>query len=136
MVKYTYIEVEAPLAEAFRSVGHPAFATAVSVGALIGTRVMMVLMLGQSRVLFAMSRDRLLPTRFAKVSPRSGTPVRPQPLPIYVPAHPGETVDSLLASANVAGQRRDAPAAGAASADPVCSRLAPRRWVAAGVHHA
>lgn len=77
MVKYTDIKVDAPLAEAFRSVGRPAFATVVSVGALIGlTTVMMVLMLGQSRVFFAMSRDRLLPKGFAKVSPRFGTPVR------------------------------------------------------------
>jgi APA family basic amino acid/polyamine antiporter len=37
---------------------------------------MMILMLGQSRVFFAMSRDRLLPSAFAKVSPRFGTPVR------------------------------------------------------------
>ena len=77
MVKYTDIKVEAPLAEAFRSVGHPGFATVISVGALIGlTTVMMILMLGQSRVFFAMSRDRLLPPTFAKVSPRFGTPVR------------------------------------------------------------
>jgi APA family basic amino acid/polyamine antiporter len=77
MVKYTDIKVDAPLAEAFRSVGHPAFATVISIGALVGlTTVMMVLMLGQSRVFFAMSRDHLLPATFAKVSPRFGTPVR------------------------------------------------------------
>jgi len=77
MVKYSDIKVEAPLAEAFRSVGHPGFATVISVGALIGlTTVMMILMLGQSRVFFAMSRDRLLPPVFARVSPRFGTPIR------------------------------------------------------------
>ncbi len=77
MVKYTDIKVDAPLAEAFRSVGHPGYANVVSVGALLGlTTVMMILMLGQSRVFFAMSRDRLLPATFAKVSPRFGTPVR------------------------------------------------------------
>ncbi|MDT5152588.1 MAG: basic amino acid/polyamine antiporter, family [Mycobacterium sp.] len=77
MVKYTDIKVDAPLAEAFRSVGHPAFATVISIGALVGlTTVMMVLMLGQSRVFFAMSRDRLLPATFSKVSPRFGTPLR------------------------------------------------------------
>src|SRR3954447_1755142 len=77
MVKYDKIKVDAPLAEAFRSVGHPGFATVISVGALIGlTTVMMILMLGQSRVFFAMSRDRLLPPAFAKVSPRFGTPLR------------------------------------------------------------
>jgi basic amino acid/polyamine antiporter, APA family len=77
MVKFTDIKVDAPLAEAFRSVGHPGFATVISVGALIGlTTVMMILMLGQSRVFFAMSRDRLLPPVFAKVSQRFGTPIR------------------------------------------------------------
>jgi len=77
MVKYTQISVDAPLAEAFRSVGQPGFATMISVGALIGlTTVMMILMLGQSRVFFAMSRDRLLPPAFSKVNQRFGTPVR------------------------------------------------------------
>jgi APA family basic amino acid/polyamine antiporter len=79
MVKFNAISVKAPLAEAFRSVGHPHFATLISVGALIGlTTVMMILMMGQSRVFFAMSRDRLLPAVFSKVSPRFGVPVRVQ----------------------------------------------------------
>jgi APA family basic amino acid/polyamine antiporter len=77
MVKYTVIKIDAPLAKAFRSVGKPGFATIISVGALFGlTTVMMILLLGQSRVFFAMSRDRLLPPRFAKVSERFGTPIR------------------------------------------------------------
>jgi APA family basic amino acid/polyamine antiporter len=79
MVKYDKLSSSAPLAEAFRSVGRPGFATVVSVGALIGlTTVMMILMMGQSRVFFAMSRDRLLPPVFSKVSPRFGVPVRVQ----------------------------------------------------------
>ncbi|MBA2322885.1 MAG: amino acid permease, partial [Pseudonocardiales bacterium] len=77
MVKYTSIKIDAPLAEAFRSVGQPGFATVISVGALLGlTTVMMILMLGQSRVFFAMSRDRLLPPAFSAVSERFGTPIR------------------------------------------------------------
>jgi APA family basic amino acid/polyamine antiporter len=77
MVKYTDIKIDAPLAEAFRSVGKPGFATIISIGALIGlTTVMMILMLGQSRVFFAMSRDRMLPPMFARVNQRTGTPVR------------------------------------------------------------
>ena len=38
------------------------------------TTVILVLMLGQSRVLFAMSRDGLLPVGLAKVHPMFGTP--------------------------------------------------------------
>jgi APA family basic amino acid/polyamine antiporter len=77
MVKYDQMEVDAPLAEAFRAVDQPIFATVISVGALAGlTTVMMILMIGQSRVFFAMSRDRLLPPVFARVNDRTGTPVR------------------------------------------------------------
>jgi APA family basic amino acid/polyamine antiporter len=77
MVRYNELSVEAPLAEAFRSVGRPGFATVIAIGALAGlTTVMIILMLGQSRVFFAMSRDRLLPPVFSRVSPRTGTPVR------------------------------------------------------------
>src|SRR5450759_1545789 len=77
MVKYTEIKINAPLAAAFRSVGKPGIATIISIGALAGlTTVMMILMLGQSRVFFAMSRDRLLPSVFSKVSLRFGTPYR------------------------------------------------------------
>jgi basic amino acid/polyamine antiporter, APA family len=77
MVNYSDIEIDAPLAAAFRSVGHSTIATTVSVGALIGlTTVMMILLLGQSRVFFAMSRDRLLPPAFSKVNQRFGTPIR------------------------------------------------------------
>jgi APA family basic amino acid/polyamine antiporter len=77
MVKYDKVSVEAPLAEAFRSVGKPTIATIISIGALAGlTTVMMILMIGQSRVFFAMARDRLLPPVFATVSERTGTPIR------------------------------------------------------------
>jgi APA family basic amino acid/polyamine antiporter len=77
MVKYNQLSIAAPLAEAFRSVGRPGFATVISFGALAGlTTVMMILLIGQSRVFFAMSRDRLLPPAFCRVNPRTGTPVR------------------------------------------------------------
>jgi APA family basic amino acid/polyamine antiporter len=77
MVRYNQMSIAAPLAEAFRQVGRPGFATVISIGALAGlTTVMMILLLGQSRVFFAMSRDRLLPPVFSQVSRRTGTPVR------------------------------------------------------------
>ena len=75
MVHFTHIQTDAPLAAAFESVHRPAYAQVVSWGALAGlTTVTLILMLGQSRVFFAMSRDRLLPPVFSRVSPRFGTP--------------------------------------------------------------
>ena len=76
MVRYNQLSVEAPLAEAFRSVGQDFFATVISIGSVLGlTTVVMILMLGQSRVFFAMSRDRLLPPVFARIYPPTGAPV-------------------------------------------------------------
>jgi APA family basic amino acid/polyamine antiporter len=58
-------------------VGNDTIAQIVSFGALAGlTTVMLILMLGQSRVFFAMSRDRLLPPFFSHVSRRFRTPYR------------------------------------------------------------
>jgi APA family basic amino acid/polyamine antiporter len=77
MQPYTELSTEAPLAEAFSSVGLSFVSSLISVGALAGlTSVVMILMLGQSRVLFAMSRDHLLPPGLAAVHPRYGTPYR------------------------------------------------------------
>ncbi|WP_127125327.1 amino acid permease [Georgenia sp. SYP-B2076] len=77
MQKYTELSTDAPLAEAFRSVGLPFASGLISVGALAGlTSVVMILMLGQSRVLFAMSRDHLLPPALGVVHPRYRTPYR------------------------------------------------------------
>ncbi|HMA45746.1 MAG TPA: amino acid permease, partial [Frankiaceae bacterium] len=77
MVRYDRLNASAPLAEAFRSVGRPGFATVISIGVVFGlTAVIMILMLGQSQVFFAMSRDRLLPAAFSRVHPRFGTPYR------------------------------------------------------------
>lgn len=77
MVKYTDIKENAPLAEAFRSVGRPGFATVISVGALLGlTTVILILLLGQSRLFFAMSRDQLIPPQFSAVNQRFRTPIR------------------------------------------------------------
>jgi len=77
MQKFTDLSTDAPLAEAFRSVGLPFFSGVISLGALAGlTSVVMILMLGQSRVLFAMSRDHLLPPPIGAVHPRYRTPYR------------------------------------------------------------
>jgi APA family basic amino acid/polyamine antiporter len=77
MVPYDKIKLEAPLAEAFRSVGQSGIAQVISFGALAGlTTVTLILMMGQSRVFFAMSRDHLLPPVFSAVSKRFQTPYR------------------------------------------------------------
>ena len=77
MVKYNHIDVAAPLATAFQSVHENTIATIISYGALAGiTSVILVLLMGQSRVFFAMSRDRLLPPAFSALSERFRTPYR------------------------------------------------------------
>lgn len=78
MQKYTDLSVTAPLADAFKATGHPWFAGFISFGAAVGlTTVCMILLLGQTRVFFAMSRDGLLPRFFSRVHPRFRTPHRP-----------------------------------------------------------
>jgi APA family basic amino acid/polyamine antiporter len=75
IVKYTDLNTAAPMADALKAVGYDWIAGLVSLGALAGlTTVILILMMGQSRVLFAMSRDRLLPGWLSSVHPRYGTP--------------------------------------------------------------
>jgi APA family basic amino acid/polyamine antiporter len=67
----------APLSTAFDAVGVSWMADLIAVGACIGlTVVVLILMLGQTRVAFAMARDGLLPVWLAQVHPRFGTPYR------------------------------------------------------------
>ncbi len=76
MIKYDKIDTEAALASAFRDQGKDGFATLIAAGAVAGlTTVVMTLMIGAIRVLFAMSRDGLLPRAFAHVNRRTGTPI-------------------------------------------------------------
>ncbi len=77
MVKFNHINTMAPLSTAFTSVGQSTIATIVAYGALTGiTSVVLVLLMGQSRVFFAMSRDGLLPGVFSALSERFATPYR------------------------------------------------------------
>ncbi len=79
MLKYSdpRMSTGAPLAEAFNANDVRWAGILISIGAVSGlTTVVLILLLGQSRVLFAMSRDGLVPQALAKVHPRFGTPYR------------------------------------------------------------
>ena len=77
MRPYDELGGAAPLADAFEAVDRPWAASIVYAGALVAlTNTVLILMLGQSRVGFAMARDRLFPPALAKTHPRYGTPAR------------------------------------------------------------
>lgn len=69
---------EAGLARILENVtGTPVWATILALGAVISIfSVTLVTLYGQTRILFAMGRDGMLPRMFARVSPRTQTPVQ------------------------------------------------------------
>ena len=67
----------APIADAFEALDRPWAAAIVYAGALVAlTNTVLILLLGQTRVGFAMARDRLLPRKLAATHPAHGTPYR------------------------------------------------------------
>ncbi len=68
---------EAPLADALsQGAGFTWGATVLSIGALIAiTSVVLTVLYGQTRIMFAMSRDGLVPRWLAYVHPKTRTPV-------------------------------------------------------------
>jgi APA family basic amino acid/polyamine antiporter len=76
MVPYTKLNVGDPVAFALRFVHQDWVAGFVSLGAILGiTTVLFVMMYGQTRLFFAISRDGLLPKSIAKLTKKSKTPV-------------------------------------------------------------
>ena len=75
LVVYRVLGVADPLAVGIDSTGVHWGSFVVKIGALMGlSSTIVVMLLGQSRVFFSMSRDRLLPRMFSIVHPRFRTP--------------------------------------------------------------
>lgn len=75
LVPYQALNVPAPIALAVDRIGMTWLSPLIKLGAIAGlTSVMLVLLLGQSRIFYAMSRDGLLPPLFAAVHPEFQTP--------------------------------------------------------------
>jgi len=65
MIPYAQIDIDAPVADAFRQKGLPWAQFLVAIGALTGiTSVLLVMMLSQPRIWLAMARDGLVPRGF------------------------------------------------------------------------
>ncbi|MDR2140069.1 MAG: amino acid permease [Tannerella sp.] len=77
MVNYKELNVPAPIAYAIDRAGEALFwlRPFIKVGAIAGlSSVILVLLLGQSRIFFIMSKDGLLPPLFSRINTRYGTP--------------------------------------------------------------
>ena len=76
MVPWRDVNIEAPVARAFLDRGLSGASHIITLGALAGlTSVMLVMLLGQTRVLYSMANDGLLPKKFfADVHPKWRTP--------------------------------------------------------------
>jgi APA family basic amino acid/polyamine antiporter len=75
VVPYGLLDVPAPLALAADYIGLRWFALVVKVGAIAGlTSVMLVLLYGQTRIFYTMSKDGLLPKALAQVHAKFRTP--------------------------------------------------------------
>lgn len=78
MVHFTTIDLNAPIAAAFAAHGLKYAVFIISIAAIAGlTSVTLVMLLGQSRVFYAMSRDGLLPKGiFGELHPKFKTPYK------------------------------------------------------------
>jgi APA family basic amino acid/polyamine antiporter len=77
VVNYRSLNVAAPLSLALERIPYGWLTVAMNLAVLAGlTSVMLVMLLGQSRVFYTMSRDGLLPRIFSDIHPKFRTPWR------------------------------------------------------------
>jgi len=75
MVNYKKLGVNDPLAFAFSEVGLNWISGIIAISAVVAmASVLLVFQMGQPRIWMSMSRDGLLPKRFATIHPKFGTP--------------------------------------------------------------
>ncbi|SHF16965.1 amino acid/polyamine/organocation transporter, APC superfamily [Seinonella peptonophila] len=76
IIPYQKLNVKNPVAFAIQSIHQDWVAGFISVGAILGiTTVLLVMMYGQTRLLYAISRDGLLPTIFSRINQKKKIPL-------------------------------------------------------------
>ena len=77
VVKYDTLNTSSPVADALAAMGIQWASALVATGVITGlTTVMLVLYYGLTRIIYAMSRDGLLPASLGEVNDKTHTPVR------------------------------------------------------------
>lgn len=75
IVPYAELNVKNPVAFALQYINQNWVAGFISLGAIVGiTTVLFVLLFGQTRLLYAIGRDGLLPKPLARLNPKTGVP--------------------------------------------------------------
>lgn len=75
IVPYSDLNTPEPVAYALRVIGYPIGSAIVAVGAICGiTTVLLVLLYGQARIFFALSRDSMIPAGICKIHKLYRTP--------------------------------------------------------------
>jgi APA family basic amino acid/polyamine antiporter len=75
VIPYDKLNVPDPMAVAVDAIGLKWLAPIIKIGAILGlSSVILVSLLGQTRILYSMAKDNLLPRSFADVHSRLGTP--------------------------------------------------------------